>query len=167
MTFMFHRITTENCLFWHRREFEFWEYSRLWEQVPTYVSVVQKLYWGSMAHNLLRNDFSVKWRSGTNKWDWVFSFWYMTLTAEYYQQCCYLIYLLPLMQSGSQTNWESASVFPLLPTHFLRMTLQFFFQALNCECLFQQMISAVACVIGPEICARTAAGSIAWSLEQL
>ena len=68
---------------------------------------------------MLRNDFSVKWRSGTNTRDWVFSFWYMTLTAEYYQQCCYLIYLLLPMQSGFQTNWESASVFPLRSTHIL------------------------------------------------
>ena len=47
--------------------------------------------------------------------------WYMTLTAEYYQQCCYLIYLLLPMQSGSQTNWESVSVFPLRSTHILAL----------------------------------------------
>ena len=32
---------------------------------------------------------------------------------------CYLIYLLLPMQSGFQTNWESASVFPLRSTHIL------------------------------------------------
>ena len=43
----------------------------------------------------------------------------MTLTVEYYQQCCYLIYILLPLQSGSQTNWESASEFPLRSTHIL------------------------------------------------
>ena len=90
--------------------------------ILTYLCIYLHIY-------VLRNDFSVKWRSGTNTRDWVFSFWYMTLTAEYYQQCCYLIYILLPIQSGSQTNWESASVFPLRSTHFWQTTLQFLVRA--------------------------------------